>query len=66
MNTDRQQVAALGADKLYTAKGTCNTCGKYSSAKGSTGTDAIQLLGHNHGIDHGHVFEGVVTVGGGT
>jgi len=43
--------------KLYKASGTCNKCGQYDEAIGSTAEDAVMLLKHNH---EGHPFQGEI------
>lgn len=43
--------------KLYKASGTCNTCGQYDEAIGSTPEDAAMLLKHNH---EDHAFRGEI------
>lgn len=46
----------------FSARGTCNKCGRYSTATGADEQDAKLLLANDHGAEHGHAFEGAITV----
>jgi len=43
------------------ASGTCERCGRFSSAIGFDAEDAERLARHNHGWDYKHSFRGEMT-----
>lgn len=47
--------------EAFSAQGTCETCGSFTRAVAATKEDATLFLNHEHGIDHGHAFEGEIT-----
>lgn len=44
--------------EAFSAQGTCEQCGSFTRAVAATEDDAMLFLNHEHGIDHGHAFEG--------
>lgn len=48
--------------EAFSAQGTCEQCGSFTRAVAATKDDAMLFLNHEHGIDHGHAFEGVPSV----
>lgn len=42
-------------------QGTCTRCGSFTRSVGADEKDALLIFNNDHGVDHGHPFEGEVT-----
>lgn len=47
--------------EAFAAFGICAKCGQPVRAVAATEDDAVLFVGHDHGIEQGHCFEGFLT-----